>query len=235
MNNKTRSINITQYDYVVRNLNDEELDIEGHPHHYTEFDMEGRPLTEIKYNRLGVFEEKLEYEYDSSGNLIRESYYPEEDELAEEKTYQRNETGQIFRSLKHYQDGSIDTIDFHYDEENRLIKRTITTDEGEIEQVETFEWDNDTLVNHTIVDAEGNDMSDPDQPPAKSHPSRITLNDREQVVTEEELDDNGEVYMTINRTYNENGQPDEVHVSIDGRGKTISQHYFLKYEYTYFD
>lgn len=235
MNKKTKSININQYDYVVRNVNDEELDIEGHPHHYTEFDPEGRPLMEIKYNRLGTFEEKLEYEYDSQGNLIRESYYPEEDELAEEKTFQRNEAGQIVRALKHYQDGSIDTIDFHYDEANRLIKRTITTDEGEIEQVETFEWNDDTLVNHIVVDGEGNDIAEHDEPPAKSNPSRLTLNDREQVITEEELDENGEVYMTINRTYNEDGQPDEVHVSIDGRGKTISRHYFLKYDYTYFD
>jgi hypothetical protein len=235
MNEKTRSITITQFDYIIRNVNDEELDIEGHPHHYTEFDTEGRPLIEIKYNRYGDFEEKIEYGYDSQGNLIRESYYPEENELAEEKTFERNVAGQVIRILKHYQDGSVDTIDFQYNGSNQLIEKTITTDEGEIEQVETFEWENDTLINHKIVDGDGEEIAEPYENAVKPNQTRVTFNEKEQIVTEEELDESGEVFMTITRTYNEDEQPDEVQVVIDGRGNTISRHYFLKYEYTYFE
>ncbi|MEI7500356.1 MAG: hypothetical protein WCK84_07885 [Bacteroidota bacterium] len=235
MDKKTKSITITQFDYVIRNVNDEELDIQGHPYHYNEFDMDGRPLTEIKYSRYGDFEEKVEYGYDSTGNLIRESYYPEENVLAEEKTFNRNEAGQVICVLKHYQDGSVDTIDYQYNESDQLVKKTITTDEGEVEQVETFEWENDTLSNHNIFDGMGEPVAAPDEITVKPNQTRITYNDKEQIVTEEELDENGEIITTINRIYNENGLADEVEVFIDGRGKTISRHYYLKYEYAYFD
>ncbi len=235
MERKTKSITVTQFDYIIRDINDEELDIQGHPHHYTEFDQQGKPLTEIRYNRYGDFEEKIEYGYDLQGNLIRESYYSEENELAEEKTFEQNESGQVIRILKHYQDGSIDTIDFLYNDANKLVKKTITTDEGEIEQVEAFEWENDTMVNHTLFDADGEVISSPEEITAKPNQTRITRNDQEQVITEEEMDENGDVFMTINRSYNEEGEPEEVEVFFDGRGTTISRHYYLKYEYLYFE
>ncbi len=116
-----------------------------------------------------------------------------------------------------------------------MIKRTTTTDEGEIEQVETFDWENEIIVNHTIFDSEGNEVIERDAPPMKPNQTRITTSEKGQVITEEELDGQGEVIMTIHRTYDEDEEPDEVQVYIDGRGNTISQHYFLKYEYAYFE
>lgn len=235
MEKKTKSITVTQYDYIIRNVNDEEVDIHGHPNHYSEFDPEGRPLKEIKYNRHGEFEEMVEYGYDDQGNLVRESYYPAENEIAEEKTFVRNDAGVILRALKHYQDGSLDTITFEYNDAGELIKRITTTDEGEIEQIETFEWKNGELVNHQIVDEDGEIISPPDDSSIKPGQSRVTHNEKGQVVTEEELDADGEVYMTVNRSYDEEGLANEVDVLIDGQGRAISRHYFLKYEYCFFE
>ena len=174
MEKKTRSIAVTQFDYIIRNGYDEEVDIHGHPNHYSEFDAEGRPLKEIKYNRQGEFEEMLEYGYDDRGNLIRESYYPVEDEIAEEKTFVRNDVGEILHILKHYQDGSVDTITFEYNADGQLVKRTTTGDEGEIEQVETFEWENGELVNHQVFDEEGELVEGPDESSIRTGESRIT-------------------------------------------------------------
>jgi hypothetical protein len=233
MERKTKSIAITQYDYIIRNVNDEEVDIHGHPNHYSEFDPEGRPLKEIKYNRQGEFEEMIAYGYDDRGNLVRESYYPEENEIAEEKTFVRNDAGVILHTLKHYQDGSIDTITFEYNEAEELIKRITTTDEGEVEQVETFAWENGEIVDHQIVDEDGELISLPDDSNIKTSQSRVTHNEKGQLVTEEELDEDGEVYMTVNRSYDDDGLANEVEVFIDGQGRAISRHYILKYEYTY--
>ncbi len=235
MERKTKSVTITQYDYIIRNINDEEVDIHGHPNHYSEFDPDGRPMKEIKYNRQGEFEEKITYGYDDRGNLMRESYYPEENELAEEKTFVRNDAGVIIRALKHYQDGSVDTINFEYNEDGELIKRITITDEGEVEQIETLAWKNGEIIDHQIVDEDGELISQTDVSNIKTGQSRVTHNEKGQVVTEEELDEDGEVYMTVNRSYDDNGLANEVEVFIDGQGRAISRHYILKYEYAFYD
>ena len=235
MEKKVKSITITQFDYVIRDVNDEELDIHGHPNHFSEYNTDGHPLKEVRYNRMGEFEEMVDYGYDEDGKLIRESYYQVEDEIAEEKTFIRDATGTILHALKHYQDGSLDTIAYEYNETGQLVKRITTTDEGEVEQVETFEWENGELINHLIVDDQGESIPEPDENSLKPNPSRITQNEKGQVIMEEELDEDGEVYMTVNRTYDDDGLASEVDVVIDGMGRTISRHYFLKYEYTFFE
>ncbi|MEI7896354.1 MAG: hypothetical protein WCJ26_04925 [bacterium] len=235
MEKKTRSITVMQFDYIIRNVNDEEVDIHGHPNHYSEYDPDGRPIREVRYNREGEFEEMYEYEYDGQGNLTREAYSPVEDEVAEEKTFVRNEAGLVQHALKRYQDGSIDTIAYLYNDSGELVSRTTTTDEGEVEQVETFEWENGTLVNRRVTNENGELIEEPGHDEIKPNETRITSNEKGQVITEEELDENGEVFMTVNRSYFDDGLADEVDVFIDGQGKTISRHYFLKYEYTFFE
>jgi len=235
MDKKIRTITVTQFDYIIRNFNDEALDIEGHPNNFSEFDQDGNILKEMKYNRFGEFEEMLRYGYDEKGNLIHESYYPEENELAEEKIFERNDAGQVVRALKKYQDGSVDTIAYEYDDSNQLVKKITTTDEGDVEQVEEFTWENGTLINHEILDEAGNLLSVPETIQPATNPTRITHNEKGQVVREEELDEQGEVYMTVNRTYDEDGRASEVEVFVDGRGLSLSRHYFLKYDYTFFE
>jgi hypothetical protein len=235
MEKKTKSITVTQYDYILRNVNDEEVDIHGHPNHYIEYDEAGHTLKETKYSRQGEFEEMIVYAYDELGNLCHESYYPMEDEIAEEKTYIRNEAGQVVSAQKKYQDGSVDTISYEYNTAGELIKLTTTTDEGEVEQVETFVWENGALAEHHTVDESGEVVDEPDAGSIKPGESRITRNEQGQVITEEELDENGDVFMTVNRSYDEYGLAREVEVFIDGQGRAISRHYFLKYEYTFYE
>lgn len=235
MEKKIRSITITQYDYIISHVNDEELNIQGHPNHYSEFDRDGHPVKEIRYNRAGEFEEMVVNTYDATGNLVHESYYPVENEIAEEKTYIRNDDGRILRVLKQYQDGSVDTITYEYDETGQLVKVTTMSDEGEIEQVETFTWENGVIVSHVIVDEYGEQRSATDDIPVKPDQTRVTRDEKGQVTREEELDEDGNAYLTINRKYDDEGRADEVDVFVDGRGKAITRHYFLKYEYTFFD
>ena len=234
MEKKTKSIAITQYDYIISNVNDEEIDIHGHPNHYSEFDTKGNPLKETRFNSRGEFEEMFEYGYDDKGNLVRESYYLEENEVAEVKTFAFDDAGRVIRALKHYQDGSVDTIAFYYDEENQLIKRTTTTDEGEVELVEIYEWEGGVLKSYRAYDESGGLIPEQEET-IKPGQTRVTRNEKGQILTEEELDADGEVYMTVNRSYDEDGLANEVDVVIDGQGRTISRHYILKYEYTFFE
>ncbi len=235
MEKQPKSIAITQFDYIVRNVNDEEVDIQGHPNHFSEFDSDGRTLKETRYNHQGIFEDMFVYGYDDLGNLVRESYYLDEDEIAEEKTFVRDEAGKILHALKHYLDGTADTITYVYNDAGELIKRTTTTEEGDIEQVETFEWKDGELIHHQVVDEDGEIVPEPLADSIKSNQTRTVHNENGQVILEEELNEDGEVFMTVRRTYREDGRTDIVDVIIDGLGKAISRHYFLKYEYTFFE
>ena len=235
MEKKTKSITVTKFDYIIRHGYDEELDSNGHPNHFSEFDTAGRPLTEIRYNPYGEFEEKIEYAYDERGFMLSESYYPTESEVAEVKTFVRNEDGSVARALKRYQDGSVDTIAYEYNGEGQLIKMVTTTDEGEVDQVETFEWEHGEIVSRQVVDGQGDLISEPDYADLEKATPRITRNDKGQVVREEETDEDGEVYFAVNRSYDEEGNPDEVDVFIDGRGRSVTRHYFLKYQYTFYE
>jgi hypothetical protein len=235
MEKKLKSISVTKFDYLIRNGFDEEVDEQGYPNHYTLFNEEGRLLKEIRYNSIGEFEEMFEYTYDDRGFLAEESYSPVEDEVAEKKVFIRNEGGEILRVLKHYQDGSVDTITYEYQEQGKPSRLVTTNDDGEVDQVETLQWENDELVGHVVVDGEGELVSEADFSQVPSTPSRVTHNDQGQVIMEEEIGEDGEVYMTVNRSYDEAGRAGQVDVFIDGRGRTLTRHYFLEYEYTFFD
>jgi hypothetical protein len=235
MEKKIRSITLTRFNYIIYPDQEEEVDDQGIPSHFTELDPNGHPLKEISYNTQGDFEEMFEYRYDERGHLVRESYYPAENELAEEKSFVRNEAGLVMEGFKHYQDGSVDTLAYEYNETGQVTKITTTTDEGETEQVETFEWEGEKLVGHKVEDGQGEEIAGPDFSNLKQNQTRVTYNDNDQVITEEELDEEGEVIMAINRTYDEGGRSSEVDVFIDGQGKTVTRHYFLRYDYTFYD
>jgi hypothetical protein len=235
MEKKVRTITITQYDYIIRNVNDEELDLQGHLHNQSEFDPAGNVLKEVRYSRQGDFEEMIAYEYDDHGNLAREAYYPAEDEMAEEKLFERDSHGILERIVKKYQDGSVDTTTCEYDENRRLIRKTTVNDEGEVEQVERFEWDQDRLVSYEAVDMDGDPLPGPEEVPADPERSNVTRNEKGLIIAEEELDEEGRAVMTIKRSYDENDRPVEVEVFVDGRGRTLTRHYFLRYSYTFFD
>jgi len=221
MPKKIKSIAITQYDYIIRDFRDEELDIHGHPHHFTEFDRNGHPLKEIKYDRKGDFEEMFSFEYDEKGLLVRESYYPEEDMAAEETTYEWDSKGLLVNSIKHYLEGSADTTTYFYDDNHRLVKK-ITASEDEEPQEEIFEYEGEPHDAQGIADEQDTNH-------------RITRNENGQVILEEVYSDEEVLLTKIERKFNEDGNPSEVEIYIDGQGKTISRHYFLHYDYIFFE
>ncbi len=235
MEKQTRSITITRYDYFIRDINDEEIDIRGNRNQYSEFDPEGRLLKEIHYNRNGEFEEMTELQYDDRGRLVHEAYYPAENELAEEKSHQWTEEGRMEKTLKHYLDGSVDTSVYEYNDLGQVTRIVTTSDDGEVDQVETMEWVNGELVKHTVADGEGDPVEGPDMSRIKPVQSRVTRNEQGQPVLEEDLDDNGNVVMSVRRSYDSEARTTEVEVNIDGQGERLSRHYILKYEYTFYE
>jgi YD repeat-containing protein len=219
MNKKIRSVTVTRHDYVIRNINEEEPDIREYPHLFTEYNLAGQPVKEVKYDRSGGFEEMLAFEYNDAGQLITESYFQAEDEVAEKKYFEWNDAGQVTASRKEYLDGSVDHTRYFYDEEGRLIRR-VTTSEDEEEETEEFEY------------PEPGEEEAPAEEP--SGDLRITRDEKGQVILEEEYGDTGDLLTRVGRTYSEDGRLLEVDAFIDGQGRAISRHYILKYDYEFY-
>jgi hypothetical protein len=231
----TKSITITQYDYLLRGIHDEEPEVAEHLNHHTDFDPEGRTLRDIRYMRDGGFEEMIEYSYDPEGRLLTERFYQAEDEISEEIAYHYGDSQKAVSAEKRYADGSLVSIGFEYNDQGLLIRKTYTDEDDQIEQTEVFTYEKGSLIKVEAFDEEGNLMSIPYQDETLSSRTRVTRNDAGQVILEEELDMNEEVIMSVSRSYLDDGRPSETEVFMDGQGRAISRHYILRYSYTFFD
>ena len=219
MNKKIKTLTVTQKDYIIRDVTDEELDIRGHLSQFIEYDREGHIVKEIKYDRMGHFEDMHLFTYDEKGLPLSESYFPEAGQEAEKTTFEHNESGTLMQSRKQYLDGSIDIAKYFYDTTNRLIKKVTTSDDEEPEE-EVFE----KFENETEADTGNEDGSE----------FQVTRNEKGQIIKEEVFSENKELLTCVDRRYDEDNLA-EVEVFIDGQGKTITRHYILEYEYVFFE
>lgn len=301
MTKKIRTITVNQFDYLVRNVNDEAPELVGHLHQQQEFDGEGRMLKDAKYNRSEELEEMFEYVFNESGQVIREIFSQEEGEAAETKTFEYNAEGKLTRILKHYLDGSIDTTAYSYDDSGQLVMIERKNDENETEQFDTFEWTDGKLVKEDTFDGDKNPLitrsikydekgniielltwtaeedteilmvNEYDESGNLSGTKRynsegeminahiiqkdddgrlisftenttgprvqnqVTYNEKGKPVKEEEVTEEGDVLTLVERKYDDEDRELETEVFIDGQGHTLSRHYFLKYEYTFFE
>ncbi len=301
MQKKIRTITVNQFDYLVRNVNDEQPELLGHLNHFQEFDVNGHPVKDSKYNRNGELEERYEFTYNEAGQLASETYFQEEDEAAEKKTFIYNNAGKLEMLLKHYLDGSVDTTNYSYNESGQLISTVRQDDEGETELVERFTWtdgkmtleetfdgqenpltrrsmnyntegnitelvswnaeedteirtvnefdetgqlssvkrfdsDGDLMDAHIFqLDEEGNRISFTENTYGPKVQTQIVYNGKGKPVKEEEVTEEGDVLTRVERKYDEEDRELETEVFIDGQGQTITRHYFLKYDYTFFE
>ena len=163
MNKITKTITITQHDFILKKITDEDTEIHSHPNSFTEFDRDGRVIRECRYMRDGSFEEMIEYDFDDHNRVNCERYYLSEDEISEVVEYRYNDSGKAVSAEKKYADGSVDTIDFEYDGEGRLFRKVYRNDEQEVEQTEHYTYNQGTLVKVESFDGDGNLMSIPFQ------------------------------------------------------------------------
>ncbi len=266
----------------------------------TEFDEQGRVLTQMSFAQSGILAEKVIFEYDHEGRVIRETSIAEDGEFADDKTYEYNNEGRLVKQLKHYIDGTADITTFQYNSEGQVTEKITVDDEGETESIETFTYRDDRLTGHEIVDAEHNRLlydeyvfdengklvqhirdNEADGEYFKlvfsynseGHKLSEALHDYEdnliettwfeedeqrrvvQTVEEtsrsrkvkqfrfdehgnnlgyEETNGNGDKMVVVEHHYDERNNPLSSLVFVNGAGRTMSQHYELKYEYEWY-
>ncbi len=125
-------------------------------HSHSEFDPKGNLTEQTVYDNHGAVLERVVKEYDTNGLLIHEQFFLDNNDPSDEKTYERDENGMLIREIKHYLDGSYDTITYFYDSSNRITRTVTMNDEGEAEQEMINEYRDDFLVRSRVTDGEGN-------------------------------------------------------------------------------
>lgn len=114
-----------------------------------------KPEKEIQYSQLGTPEHVVQYEYNDNGFLVKEEMYDGEGNVMSKRTFEADSQNRVMKEYGHYSDGTIDSIEFIYNDEGKLIEKIARDEEGAPESNETFEYEGDLLVRQTVVDAYG--------------------------------------------------------------------------------
>lgn len=266
----------------------------------TDFDENGRVLTQMNFAPSGILAEKVIFEYDHEGRVIRETTISEDGEFADDKTFEYDSAGRLVKQLKHYIDGSADITSFQYNSDGQVTEKITVDDEGETESIETFSYRDGRLVGHEIVDGEKNRLiyneyvfddagkliqhirdNEADgeyfrlvfsynseghklsealydfednliettwfeedeqgrvvQTVEETNRSRkvkhFRFDDRGNNLGYEEINANGDKMVVVEHQYDEQNNPQSSLVFVNGAGRTMSQHYELKYEYKWY-
>lgn len=205
---KIKSAILKKYDYVLPDINSEELELKGGLYSKTTYDENGRTLSEIKFDAAGRAEEHYEYEYNEAGARTAERSFDEDGTLVDHMEYHLDPSNRILFGYKHYADGSQDTITYRYDPDGKLVEKEVRTDEDELEQLDRFGYSGDKQVLHeafdedhnvifkkeTVFDGQGHAMEE-----------RTWTADSDEVIRQvNEYDEQGELQSTVSLDENDN-------------------------------
>nr|NQU89865.1 hypothetical protein [Bacteroidota bacterium] len=126
MNKKIKSSHVFRIDVPPEGEFDDYRQMPKISHTETKYDESGNVLEDIKYDDFGEMTGKVVYQYDEQGRLILEETYSETDELEEKLTFERDNDGKVIREYIHYLDNTTDTIEYHYNPDGKLIRKTLT-------------------------------------------------------------------------------------------------------------
>ncbi len=144
--------------YRANNITDlEEADIREQEfiYQYTEFNESELPVEATTYNPDGTVEHKYKYQYNSEGKLIDELLLEAGDEVAEHRSMEYNDKGQLVKEFIHYLDGTADELIFTYDSDDRLISRRSIDSDGETGNYLVFVFEGKHLVSETEYEISG--------------------------------------------------------------------------------
>ena len=152
MKKKIKSNTLFRINTILKGLSAKEPETRKYKYSYSEYTEAGQLSMDIRYNEDGEVEEKYMNKYDSDGRLLEEITYLGEHDVAEHKTYERNEEGLITCSYKHYQDGEKDTIHYTRDSAGNLIEKITIDSFNEEEAREVIEYENNKVTNRKVIE-----------------------------------------------------------------------------------
>jgi antitoxin component YwqK of YwqJK toxin-antitoxin module len=131
--------------------------LEEHEYLFTHIIYNSRQqvVSEVHYDANGVIVQDYQFTYDDNGFLTGEILKEDDGFVAEHKTFEADEKGNIAREFRHYMDGSFDTINYSYNDQGLVSRKEVIDPDGETESVEEYEYTDGLLTRHAILDADG--------------------------------------------------------------------------------
>ncbi len=140
---KIKTAKATRFDYTVRSIRDEEIEIVENPAYYREYDEEGNLTMEVIYGPGGYLSEKYGFVY-KDGKTVEQLTYLDEETVAEHQFIEYH-GDKISKIVTKYEEGFQDETLFTYDEKGRLLSK-ITYDDGEEGEKQINDYQGDMLV-----------------------------------------------------------------------------------------
>lgn len=151
---KIKSITVYKKDYMLPGMLDNLEQSEGFISSHTVYDNSGNICEEASYHADGSLEHKSLYKHDEKGNITEEIIIGIENEIEERRAFEYDGEGKKIREFYFYLDESFDTINYVYDEKNRLIAKNTVNSENEPENRKIFEYTADRLIREAVLDHE---------------------------------------------------------------------------------
>jgi YD repeat-containing protein len=116
------------------------------------YDENGNLLEDVKFDTSGEEGGRSIYRYDVKNRRISEETYDADGNLEEKLTFEYDAEGKVVKSYVHYLDDSKDTIAYQYNSDGKLTSKIWTNDEGETERIEKFVYNGDLLISEEMTE-----------------------------------------------------------------------------------
>jgi len=189
---------------------------------YTEYfyNAEGNIIEKIRKDDDGYVEEREAVEYE--GKLLVAQYsYGLDNVLLQKSTFKYDEAGNSISNIyEDYLGSDRSRIDYAYNEAGLKEKMLTYNSEGHLVSKTLYEYDEKKRIVEVIEE---------DRTSYKM--SKMTYNDNDNVILQEEFDKEDNLTLSIDRTYNEAFDIVKSAVFIESSGQEVAQYYEVDYEY----
>lgn len=145
---------------LLKSAAENQLDEHEYLFSRTVFNDKGKVVSEIHYDAEENIAQEYVFGYDNDGFLREELMKEDDGFVAEHKTYEPDEKGRIAKEMRHYMDGSFDTVTFSYNDQGLVSKKVTIDPDGDTESVEEFAYVNGFLAHYTLRDENGEILSE---------------------------------------------------------------------------
>ena len=145
---------------LLKSAAESQLDEREYLFSKTVYGDKDKVMSEIHYDAEGNITQEYVFGYDNNGFLREELMKEDDGFVAEHKTWEPDEKARIAKELRHYMDGSFDTVTYSYNDQGLVSKKVTVDPDGDTESVEEFDYSGGNLTRYTLKNEEGEILSE---------------------------------------------------------------------------